>query len=132
MPATCTVDETLSLLVLRCHGTLTEQDFDDLTARMLEPDARACTKEVCDLRQVTSVAISPDYLRNQAHFWQGQTSLCKIADVTSTTLSFGMARLFQSHRDEDGVELRVFTTAADAEKWLDIPEGYLDGDVSRD
>ena len=126
MPANCTIDAALNLIIIRCSGTLTNADFIALTERLTQADALACTREICDLRDVEEVLVSPDELKELAKRWRESGAPMKIADVTSTDLSYGLARLFQGYRDDATTELRVFRNMAEAEAWLEIPAGQID------
>ncbi|MEP5837473.1 MAG: hypothetical protein ABJ322_07125 [Marinobacter sp.] len=43
---------------------------------------------------------------------------CKIAYVAPNDLTFGLLRMYEVYRSEDGVQAKVFRTEADATDWL--------------
>lgn len=132
MPIEYSVDAQRRLVTVRIHGTLTD---DEIFAYQRDAWSRpevAGFDELIDMDAVEHIAIpSAARARDLAQLSAGMDAAApsKLAIVATTTLAYGLGRMFETYRSLDPrstKQVAVFRSKRDALKWLGFG-----GDVDR-
>jgi hypothetical protein len=121
MPADYTIDAARQFVYSRGWGVLTDEDLLDHQQRLaLDPRFHSHFCQLIDFLGVTSVdAVTANGVRAVArrHLYGPGA---RRAIVAPDLALFGLARMFESHRDAGGGEeqIRVFKSLGDAWAWL--------------
>jgi hypothetical protein len=119
------IDRALRVVRSRGWGTLSTDDLQDYTSRLLadpafDPDYRS----LADLSEVTRVEIDQVALSHAA--WMPSfTPGTRRAVIAPTDLVYGLARMFATHSERFGQVVHVFRHRSDAEAWLGLPDSGL-------
>ena len=120
MPAKYWMDVPLRLVRTHEWGVLTDQDLRELYEQIrTDPAFEPSFRQLCDLREVTSITTSADTLRSLAQnqiFSPG----ARRAFVVGRAVDFGLARLFQTYSEVEGQTVEIFRDMIDAERWLGL------------
>jgi hypothetical protein len=121
MPAAYTIDEPRSLVLSRAWGAVTDGELL-AHARTLaaDPRFRPHFRQFSDFRDATRTDITRAGLRHHSSlnpFGPG----ARRAIVVGSDVVYGMARMYQVMRAEDGDELEIFRDAGQAFEWLGVP-----------
>jgi len=124
MPIRYEVDVERRVLVARADGTLCDQDLLEYGRCLREdPQVKAADHELVDLRGVDLGSnVSTEGVRSLARFWRAaydEMKGGKLAIIAKDDATFGMARMYQSLRDDGPDRIQVFREEADAWSWLD-------------
>jgi hypothetical protein len=118
MPITYVIDRGRGVVVARVTGVLTADDLYHWRAEMqLNPDFDPTHGQLCDLRDVTDVAISvPAMARVAAStvFVPGS----RHAVICANEIQYGMARMFAMLSEPHGHVVHVFRELGVAEQWV--------------
>ena len=82
--------------------------------------------ELVDLREVRHTDVSAPVLRQVAGIFAStdrHASLTRVAVCAPADLVFGLSRMYEAFRAPSGVQLRVFRTLGEAERWLGEGDG---------
>jgi len=122
MPLTYMIDKARGVVVAHATGVLTADDLQAWRAEMKSNPAFDPTHgQLCDLRDVTDVAISvPAMARIAASTVFAAGS--RHALICSTEIQYGMARMYAMLSEPHGQQVHVFREPEVAEAWL--LEGY--------
>jgi hypothetical protein len=113
------VDTERRLVRIRMWGTLTKAEILGVVQQLIEdPQVWPGISQLIDLREASSTAITADDVRQIASVSLDPVS--RRAFVTPDTLTFGLARMFESLREIKHApeQIAVFTTLQEAEAWL--------------
>ncbi len=123
MPVNHSVDVNRPLVYTVFNGDVGEADFvEHLRSLSGDPLYDASMPELVDLRDVTSVSVSPDMIGTSAR-WPLHSVFARRAVVAPTDLLFGLSRMYQAYRGEVGdTQFRVFRSLAPALEWLGLTE----------
>jgi hypothetical protein len=122
MPLTYTIDVTRRLIIVRARGVLTEADVTRVRDQIrrdqgFDPEY----DQLFDASNVEDIALAKEGMARLA-----DTSILapavRRAFVATTTLQYGMARMFTSFADQRNHITRVFRRLDEAEAWLARPE----------
>ncbi|MFI5281286.1 MAG: hypothetical protein ACHQU1_12390 [Gemmatimonadales bacterium] len=120
MPAAYTIDESRSIVLSRAWGVVTDGDlFAHARTLAADPRFRPHFRHFSDFRDSTRTDITRTGLRHHSNlnpFGQG----ARRAIVVGSDVVYGMGRMYQVMRAEDGDELEVFRDADLAFDWLGI------------
>lgn len=122
MPGAYTIDVERSIVLSRGWETLT---FREILAHgnavAADPRFRPHFRQFIDYRRVTDLAVTADEMRALAKaspFGKG----ARRAWVVNTIAEFGMARMYQTLRNESGDELEIFRDVPSALLWLGLAD----------
>lgn len=119
MPASYTIDKERRLVLSVGTGLLTREDLWGHMERLSEdPNFDPTFCQLLDFTRVTGLDVEPENVRQLAQrnvFWQQS----RRSFVVTNDLQFGLARMFEIHRDLAGEKgIRVFRTFVEAVDWL--------------
>jgi hypothetical protein len=99
---------------------LADQDVQELIGRLLaDPDFSPEHDQVVDTSEVTDLQLSSGAIIRLAE--TGSSSFTgRRAIVAPSPAVFGVARMFEMHRDSGGDRLRVFRSMTEAHVWLGL------------
>ena len=125
MPIDYRIDGDWGIVVTMVSGEVTTEDLrGHATALANDPRARECD-ELADLSGVTGVSVPTEAVRGMAEWLRDADTNRpggKLALVAPTDVGFGMARLYEVHREHPDIEVRVFRERGDALDWLGLGE----------
>jgi hypothetical protein len=117
------VDQPRGLIIFRCTGKLSKAELQTALADYYQDNPSR--KTLWDLRRASLNLTGPE-TEELARAVTALAKQCaplrqggKTASLVSTDLDFGLARMYQSYSAESPVDLGVFRTWAEAERWLD-------------
>jgi hypothetical protein len=113
------VDSDRRLVRIRMRGTLTRAEILRLVQELIEdPRVSPGISQLIDLTEASSAAIAADDVRHIAS--ANLDPVSRRAFVTPDTLTFGLARMFESLREIKHApeQIAVFTALQEAEAWL--------------
>jgi hypothetical protein len=127
MPTSYDLDVKLGLVRSRAWSVLTEVESRDHYAKLkADPAFHDSFRQLCDLRSMERIETSSDALRELARMHVFAAGVRR-AFVAPTDAHFGLARMLQVFCEQEGTEIGVFRTMAQAEDWLELPPGSGDG-----
>jgi hypothetical protein len=102
-------------------GDVSDADFlEHLRSLYADPRFDTSMPELVDLREVTSVSLSPDMISSSARS-PLHSPYARRAVVAPTDVLFGLARMYESYRGGLGEgQFRVFRTLLPALKWVGL------------
>ncbi len=122
MPIRYRVDHARGIVHTTLEGEISAEDlWQHATALASDPDTRECN-ELADLTGITGATASAGDVRAMGmQLLKSDTNRPggKFAMVAPTDVSFGMARLYQAHREHPSIEIRVFREREEALAWLE-------------
>ena len=110
------IETELGITTIRLPGGL---EVDQLLAIIDEVAARDLTsKRLWDVTGGFDFAASEidQIARRGRKHWTGPA---RVAFLASDALAFGLLRMFEAYRDQEGYETRVFRDETEARRWLD-------------
>lgn len=121
MAADYKIDKSRRLVLSTASGVLTAEDIqghmDRLTA---DPDFNPDLFQLADFTTVTAMTVGPDDIRRFAERTIF-SPLSRRAFVVKDDAQFGLARMFEIHRDLKGESgIRVFRSIQDGLEWIEI------------
>jgi hypothetical protein len=122
MPIEIAVLPRQRLVETRASGQVEDADLLSATDRIaVDPDFDAGFDQLVDLSDATGSSVSPAGLRTMLGRDPIFAPSARRAVVAPEDLGFGLARMFEMHRDGKAGELRVFRARAEALGWLAKP-----------
>ena len=127
MPATHQIDEKNRLIVTSWEGEPSVQDlFNALRKYQKEIKSKSEYQnfdELVDFSKIEGFRLRSKGLRLLSHTastFDKSTGTCKLAFIVSTTLAFGLARMYEIYRSfsSKNKEIRVFRDKPSALNWL--------------
>jgi hypothetical protein len=115
----CAVDSVLKIVHITVSGELEGLTLADVAKRLArEPNIGDEFSQLIDLRQARSARVSVPEIQALASL--GVRSTTRRAIVVSDSLTFGLVRLFQAHRESHDATDRIalFRDMRSAEAWL--------------
>lgn len=121
MPISAIIDTQHRVIVFRCSGEVTEEEFVGVQ-RTVNQDPRVTPEfgRLIDLLQVSRLNVSAAGVRKLADVAR-EIPVRRRALVASDPLAFGMARMFEQNLLAPGGENQVFTDLPSAMEFLGIP-----------
>ena len=122
MPLTFRIDPELDLVITDGSGDVDEAElFGHVKALTATPDRPR--RELADFSRQTCVSVSPQTVRDAA--WrlaelEGPRAGAMLALVAASDTVYAMCRMFQAHRTQEGLEVKVFRERQGALAWLGI------------
>jgi hypothetical protein len=112
----CSVVRTIS----RAVGV--DEVIASIEATLQHPEYRPGMKNLTDLREYVHGATKEDMARLAEHIigHSGATRGTKAALVVSSTVSYGMARMLQTHLDDLPAQIAIFYDIDEAKRWLGL------------
>jgi hypothetical protein len=122
MPAFYNIDKDRKLVMSSGAGKLTADDLMGHQDRLLkDPDFDPTYSQVIDLTHITEHHIEPEDVRDLAKR-NVFSSTSRRAIVVQDDLQYGLARMFEIHRDIAGeTGIRVFRDLDEALNWIFTP-----------
>jgi hypothetical protein len=128
LPTITRYDHSARLAVLEAHGEVSPEDavsqfralFSEL-ATLKCPQPEAPYRVLLDTRRSATVPMPADILKvlDEICRWTPDLPPIRWAMLATEPVHYGMGRLFGSHAEGRGIELRVFTTIEAARGWLE-------------
>jgi hypothetical protein len=113
------IDKERRLVLSSGTGVLTREDILGHMERLSkDPDFDPAFSQLMDCTQITTLEIGPEDVRQfaQRNIFSPRS---RRAIVVKDDLQFGLARMFEIHRDLNGeTGIRVFRTLDDALDWI--------------
>lgn len=127
MPISYSISAPDNLVATKAEGTLTDADIIDHKERLsVDPDFAPGMLELSDVRDVTSLEVTPEGIRRFTAFDKGNSESDRghrLAIVASEDFIFGMARMYQMQAPEgDQAGVSVFRSIEEARSWLGLDE----------
>lgn len=131
MPITLDARPEHSLIIFTHTGEIPDNEFLEFYWRHFMDDTfDQSLKVLIDLREADSRPRNPETLRQFAGFVQqhfnNPSTPPKIAVVAPKSLSFGLARMYQSYSESVSWDFVVFRAIDAALAWLDVPEDIFE------
>jgi hypothetical protein len=119
MPATYKIDKERRLVLSSGTGLLTKEDILGHMDRLSkDPDFAPDFSQIVDFREITGVEFGPEEVRQFAER-NIYSSRSLRAIVVGDDLQFGLARMFEIHRELKGEKgIRVFRNYDEALDWV--------------
>lgn len=123
MSLTSLVIEEARLVVTRASGVLRPEDLGENRASLLaDPAFDPSYDHLFDLREVEGIAFPTEDVE-KATWVRAFSETSRRAVVAPHDLSFGLARMYQSHRFDLSAGIRVFREVDRALEWLELEPG---------
>jgi hypothetical protein len=114
------IDPVRRLVRVRAWGTITTADLQDFTSRLMaDSQFNGDFSSLTDLSEATGVSVDQGELKATA-WMQLYNPGVRRAIVAPSDLMFGMGRMYATHAEREGQDVRVFRTLAEAEAWLEL------------
>lgn len=119
MPASYIIDKERRLVLSSGTGVLTVEDIQGhMDGLSRDPDFDPDFSQLADFSQITVVELSPDDIRRFAKRTIFSSQSRRALFVTND-LQFGLARMFEIHRELNGeTGIRVFRSFDEAMDWV--------------
>lgn len=133
MPINFDTKSEHNLIIFTHTGEISDNEFLDFYRQFFQGDTiDPPMKLLIDLREADSRPRNTDTLRRFAGFMKEHLSNTptplKVAVVAPKSLSYGLARMYQSYVDSLPWDFVVFRAIDAALAWLDVPEDLVDFD----
>ena len=130
MPIILDTRPEYNLFIFTHKGEIPDNEFLEIYSRFFKGDTFDPASELLiDLREADSRPRNPGTLHRLAVFvrenLKDSPARPKIAVLAPKSLSFGLARMYQSYSDSIPWEYVVFRTIDAALAWLNVPEDLL-------
>jgi hypothetical protein len=121
MPAEYHIDLTQRRVYSKANGVLSRADLSGHMNRLTrDPQFHPSFSQLLDFREVTEIAFSSEDVVELAEI-RIFSPESKRAMVAPGALKYGLARMYESHRESKGdLFIRVFTGYQEAVDWLDF------------
>jgi hypothetical protein len=126
MPISYVIDQVAQRVTLTYFGTVTDADLFAVYEKLYsDPRHRVGMDELADCRPVDKLELTGQGLRDlasRATFSMDSRRVSwRVAVVAPQDAIYGMARMFQSLRDDSPEEVQVFRDLVSALYWLNQP-----------
>lgn len=131
MPLTFDVDHDAGIVFTQADGLVTPEDLRRHVERLAATQGRP-PLELADFSDQVHITVPPDAVRNAAWTLSDTDTPqpnSRLALVGRSDAVYAVLRLFQAHRDVEGLEIEVFRERDAAMAWLTGDDRWLD-DVS--
>lgn len=122
MPLHFVIDETIGLVTTTAVGDVAAVDLLEHATKLAAVPNRP-TRELVDFTDRSGGSPPLDSVRTMAEFLKEHDASepgTKLALAASDDEVFGTLRVFEAHREEAALELKVFRTRDEALRWLGI------------
>lgn len=132
MPITVSGNVDLGITLLVFEGVVTTEEFERLVIPLLDqPQYTLMQSMLLDTTAASKIETPSSTFERLARDVSERVdrkigSGARMAIVALQPEFFGLARMYQALRDASPVEVEVFRSHAEAEAWLDLPEGYAE------
>ena len=131
MPITLNTRPEHNLIIFTHTGEISDDDFLEFYQRHFKDETfNPSTKLLVDLREADSRPRNPDTLRRFAAFvmehMDNPSTPPRVAVVAPKSLTYGLARMYQSYAEPVPWDFVVFRAIDAALAWLDVPEDTID------
>ena len=131
MPITLVDRPEYNLFIFSHKGEIPDNEFLDFYRQFFKGDKFDTSRKLLiDLREADSRPRNPGTLHQFAVFVRGHLkdppARPKVAVVAPRSLSFGLARMYQSYADSVPWDYVVFRAIDAALAWLKVPEDIID------
>ena len=131
MPITISSKREHNLIIITHKGVISDNEFLEFYSRFFQSDTLGSSKKLLiDLREADSNQRSTGTLHQFAGFVRKQLKdpkvKPKVAVVAPKSLSYGLARMYQSYADSVPWEFVVFRAVDAALAWLNVPEDIIE------
>jgi hypothetical protein len=119
VPASYNIDKKRRLVMTTATGVVTKEDILGHMDRLSkDPDFDAEFSQLADFTQIAAVEFGPEDVREFAER-NIYSSRSRRAIVVKDDLQYGLARMFEIHRELKGeTGIRVFRTFEEAMDWI--------------
>lgn len=129
MPIRVRVSKELGLLVAVFEGNVTLEEFERHSAPLIElPEYIRIPLTLVDMSAAVESDAASEMVRRHANkaanIDREIVAGAKMALVATRDLFFGFSRMYEILRDDSPLEIQVFRSLPEAEKWLGLPDGY--------
>ena len=136
MPITYTIRPDLKTIIITHTGVIPDDEFLQAYADLYNNEAFDISfNRLIDIRKADSSPRSSDALSKlassseQRH--EGVQSRPKTAVITSSDLSFGMARMYNALSSNASRDFTVFKSLEEGLSWLGLPADILSGQTEK-
>lgn len=125
MPMTIDLESNDGIAIGIAHGSLTLDEIKESAAAMWRAVEASEVRMLWDLRDAR-FDLAQTAVRDLAEFVRRLVSVSNVrtAFVASRDLEFGLIRMFEALRDEEGVRTSVFRDRERAVEWLENVEAH--------
>ncbi len=130
MPITIKSISEYNLVIITHTGEIKDDEFLEFYSRHFKGEIYGPSKKaLIDLREADSRPRNPETLRQLAGFvmehFNNSSEPPKVAVIAPKSLTFGLARMYQSYTDSMPWEFVVFRAVDAALAWLNVPEDII-------
>ena len=122
MPTRYEYDPATRIVRIEISGEVREAELVDLAQKLASDESFAPGHgELVDLRGLRDTDVSAPALRQVAGIFartDRYADRTRVAMCAPDDLAFGLSRMYEAFRESSGLQLRVFRTLGEAERWL--------------
>lgn len=119
MPIDYQIDPARRLVVNTATGHVSGAELLGAQRSMVhDPDFDSSFSQILDLSALTSVDVTAEQIRSIAAL-TAFSPTSRRAHVVTDPVQYGLLRMFQAYAGDRGGEIRLFTTRAQADRWID-------------
>lgn len=122
MPIGFHIDRSLGLVITEAVGSVDVADIAEHIERLTNTPDRP-PREIADFSSQARLTLAPAVARSAARALaaiDGGDEGSRLALVARSDAVFAILRVFGAHRQEGGLEVRVFRAREPALRWLDV------------
>lgn len=123
MPFTLRIDADSGIAIMACAGELGLADAKQGALLLWESQESETVPVVCDLRsaRLSFSAVDIREIARFIHERQPEKPLPRLAVVAPRDLEFGLARMFETWREDRATDVRIFRDYEEAVRWAASP-----------
>ena len=125
MPVDYEIDREGGVVRVTASGGVSDADLFAFARRVAaDPELDVPRPELCDFRHARAADLSAATVRELAEIFaetDAKRAGRRVALVCPGDTAYGLARMYQAHREGGPHEIRVFRDLAAARTWLAIP-----------
>jgi hypothetical protein len=122
LPTRYEYDPATRIVRIEISGEVREAELVDLAQKLASDESFAPGHgELVDLRGLGNTDVSAPALRQVAGIFartDRHADRTRVAVCAPDDLAFGLSRMYEAFRESSGLQLRVFRTLGEAERWL--------------
>jgi hypothetical protein len=122
LPTRYEYDPATRLVRIEISGEVRESELVDLAHKLASDETFAPGHgELVDLRGLLQTDVSAAVLRQVAAIFartDRYAERTRVAVCAPADLAYGLSRMYEAFREPSGLQLRVFRTLGEAERWL--------------
>jgi len=130
MPIRVRASKTLGLVVLILEGVITEEEFDSQVTPLMDlPEYNLMPLTLVDMTKAVRGEAPSEFVRRNARRAARNVDdaiqvPAKMALAADNPEFYGLGRMYEMLRVESPVEIAVFRTRREAERWLGLSSDY--------